>query len=186
MQAKKQKQISREYASMKNILKTLAISTPCTEDWETMDGDERKRFCGKCQLYVHNLTEYSTQEAEVLIAHGRSSGKRTCVRFYRDEKGDVVTNNCPVFLRKYKQRLIALKTAAVLFLAARGLITQALAQGLVGAPVDPRYGQGGEIGGPITPVDGPEFYNSPLGAFVALVAAGFTAMLVLLKIKTFK
>lgn len=172
---------------MKSILKTLSISTPCTEDWESMDGDERKRFCGKCQLFVHNIEEYSTQEAEILIAQGRSSDNRTCVRFYRDAKGNVVTNNCPVFLRKYKQRLIAIKTAAVLFLVARGLITQALAQGLVGAPVDPRYGQGGEVGVPsLTSTEGPQFYNSPIASLWALVAAGFTAMLVLLKIKTFK
>jgi hypothetical protein len=171
---------------MKNILKTLAISTPCTEDWDNMDGDERKRFCGKCQRHVHNLTEYSTQEAEALIAEGTSSGNRTCVRFYRDAKGRVVTNNCPVFLRRYKQRLIACKTAVVLFLVARGLITQALAQGLVGAPVDPRYGQSGEVGVPLTPAQDPDFFNSPIASFWTLIAAGFTAMLVLLKIKTFK
>lgn len=122
---------------MKNkILDTLTITTPCTQNWETMPGDERKRYCGECKLFVHDFSEYSEKEIVELIGDKDLQATRLCARIYRDGRGKLVTNNCPVFLRKYRKRILALKTAIILFLIAKGICSQALAQGLIGAPVD--------------------------------------------------
>ncbi len=124
-----------------NFLDTLTITTPCTQNWETMPGDERKRFCGKCKLFVHDFSEYSEKEIVELISEQDLEATRLCARIYRDGRGKMVTNNCPVYLRKYKKRLVAIKTAIILFLIARGIGTEVLAQGLVGAPVDGGVGR---------------------------------------------
>jgi hypothetical protein len=33
----------------------IKVASPCSEKWESMRGDERRRFCEKCQLHVHDL-----------------------------------------------------------------------------------------------------------------------------------
>lgn len=120
----------------------LTIVSPCTQKWDTMPGDDRKRFCGQCQLYVHNLTEYSKSEIEELVGEQDLESTRLCALIKLDKKGRMVTSNCPLYLRKYRQRVLAVKTAIILFLVTRGLLTEAFAQGLIGAPVSPgRLGQ---------------------------------------------
>lgn len=118
-------------------LDLLTITTPCTQNWAAMPGDDRKRFCGQCQLYVHNLSEYSQKEIQELVGDVDLTKTRMCALIKRDGRGKLVTSNCPVHLRKYRQRLLAIKAAIILLLAARGLISEAMAQGLIGAPVDP-------------------------------------------------
>jgi hypothetical protein len=38
------------------------IPKPCHEDWDTMSGDERKKFCQNCSCTVHNLTGMDHQQ----------------------------------------------------------------------------------------------------------------------------
>ena len=73
-----------------------------------MIGDERARFCGQCELNVYNLSSMSTLEAESLIA--RTEG-RLCVRYYRRKDGSIITQDCPVGLRRLKQRAARIKRA---------------------------------------------------------------------------
>jgi hypothetical protein len=73
-----------------------------------MIGDERARFCGQCELNVYNLSAMSAQEAESLIA--RTEG-RLCVRYYRRKDGSIITQDCPVGLRRLKQRAARIKRA---------------------------------------------------------------------------
>ena len=73
-----------------------------------MIGDERARFCGQCELNVYNLSAMSTLEAESLIA--RTEG-RLCVRYYRRKDGSIITQDCPVGLRRLKQRAARIKRA---------------------------------------------------------------------------
>jgi hypothetical protein len=63
--------------------------------------DERVRFCSQCNLNVYNLSGMSRQEAEALIT--KTEG-RLCVRFYRRADGSILTQNCPVGLKKIKRR----------------------------------------------------------------------------------
>jgi hypothetical protein len=89
-------------------LNNVRVAAPCPADWEGMYGNERVRFCEQCQLNVYNLSEMSRAEAEELI--GRAEG-RLCVRYYRRNDGSILTQNCPVGLRRLKRRLSRIATA---------------------------------------------------------------------------
>ena len=91
-------------------LKHLRIASPCTADWEGMVGDERRRFCGQCELHVYNLSGLTRREAEDLIT--RAEG-RLCLRFYRRADGTVLTRDCPVGLRAVRRRISRLATATL-------------------------------------------------------------------------
>ena len=89
-------------------LRNVKVASPCPAEWDRMIGDERARFCGQCELNVYNLSAMSTLEAESLIA--RTEG-RLCVRYYRRKDGSIITQDCPVGLRRLKQRAARIKRA---------------------------------------------------------------------------
>ena len=89
-------------------LNNVRVAAPCPADWDGMYGNERVRFCEQCQLNVYNLSEMSRAEAEELIC--RAEG-RLCVRYYRRNDGSILTQNCPVGLRRLKRRLSRIATA---------------------------------------------------------------------------
>ncbi len=75
------------------LLKRVRVASPCHESWDDMSGDERARFCGRCEKSVFNLSGMTAADAEELLAaHGTS----LCVRFYRRPDGTVMTADCPV------------------------------------------------------------------------------------------
>ncbi len=45
-----------------HILSQFSIPTPCSMDWESMPGDERRRFCEACGKHVHDLTAMAAAE----------------------------------------------------------------------------------------------------------------------------
>jgi hypothetical protein len=85
-------------------LDDLRIAAPCPADWDQMFSfeDKRVRFCSQCNLNVYNLSDMSRREAEDLIT--KTEG-RLCVRFYQRADGSVLTQNCPVGLKKLKSRV---------------------------------------------------------------------------------
>jgi hypothetical protein len=98
-------------------LDRVSIASPCSADWNQMVGDDKRRYCGQCQLHVHDLGAMTTAEAEALL---QNVGKgRTCVRFFRRADGKVLTKDCPVGLRQRLARTWARATAraAALWLA---------------------------------------------------------------------
>src|SRR6266404_1308658 len=82
-------------------LRNVKVASPCSADWDRMIGDERARFCGQCESNVYNLSAMSTLEAESLIARTES---RLCIRYYCPKDGSIITQDCPVGLRRLKQR----------------------------------------------------------------------------------
>jgi hypothetical protein len=102
-------------------LRQVKVASPCPADWNRMIGNERVKFCGQCELHVYNLSAMTTLEAESLIA--RTEG-RLCVRYYRRTDGSIITQDCPVGLRAFKQRVARVKRAltslALGFLAGLG------------------------------------------------------------------
>ena len=76
-----------------NPLNNLKVASPCSQDWDQMVGDNRKRYCGECKLNVFNLSGMSKTEAENLIVNAEG---RLCVRFYKRSDGSVITEDCPV------------------------------------------------------------------------------------------
>lgn len=124
------------FFTKKSAVQSIIIENPCSVRWEEMRGDETVRFCDQCKLNVHNLTGMSQKEAEQLIT---SQPKRPCVYFYRRDDGIIVTDNCPKMLRPVRNRISAYAAGALLAFS-WCLASSVSAQGLVGAPVDPRYG----------------------------------------------
>jgi hypothetical protein len=85
-----------------DLLGHVRIAEPCTANWDTMPGDERARYCAQCRLNVYNLSGMSRDEAEALV---REKEGRLCVRFYRRRDGTILTDNCPVGLRRARRCL---------------------------------------------------------------------------------
>jgi hypothetical protein len=75
-----------------NPLRSLTVASPCPEEWTRMDGDEKRRYCGRCRLHVYNLSAMTSSEAADLV-EGRDG--RLCVRFVRAHDGKVMTTDCP-------------------------------------------------------------------------------------------
>lgn len=77
-------------------LEAIHIASPCSADWNAMQGDDRARFCGTCQKNVYNLSDMTRTQAQALVAEKEGN---LCVQFYRRADGTVLTDDCPVPLR---------------------------------------------------------------------------------------
>lgn len=80
----------------------ISVATPCHVDWDTMSGDERKRFCGNCKKNVYNLSDMPEKEATSFISKEVGAGRVPCIQFYKREDGTILFDNCPVALRKVR------------------------------------------------------------------------------------
>ena len=97
-------------AKYKHPLSSVKIASPCSADWENMFGNDRRRFCGQCELNVYNLSDMTKREAEELI--NQTEG-RLCVRFFRREDGTILTRDCPVGLKAIRRRVSRLAKATL-------------------------------------------------------------------------
>ena len=119
------------------FLERVEVAAPCHADWEKMQGDERARFCQDCKLSVYNLSDMSKVDAENLL-HAYE-GKGLCVRFFRRKDGTILTDNCPVGLRRLRKIDIAkwsaiLTAASTLFYYPLRMIGQETGRQVTGAP----------------------------------------------------
>lgn len=124
-------------ADTKIALDVIQIASPCSASWDAMSGDQVRRFCGECQLHVHNLSEMSRREAEALVSgvvastsissgggSGGISGGRVCVQMQRGADGRIVTRDDRQWRAKLRRRaayvgvrtLMGLSAAAVVLL----------------------------------------------------------------------
>jgi hypothetical protein len=107
-----------------SLLSRVDVATPCRADWESMSGDDKKRFCSLCKLHVHNLSAMSEGEAEAFVRQAeveRAGGGRVCVRFYRRADGTVLTQDCPVGVAaRVRRRVVAVRGALVALVAMVG------------------------------------------------------------------
>jgi hypothetical protein len=90
-------------------LDNVRIASPCSADWDTMYGDDRKRFCKECKLNVYNLSGMTRDEAERLVTNSEG---RLCIRFYQRPDGTLITQDCPVGWARLKHRTRIYATAA--------------------------------------------------------------------------
>lgn len=74
---------------------TVAIATPCDSDWNDMHGDEKRRFCHKCSLFVYDMTRMDEREKLDLIRMAQNKD-RVCARIYTRKDGKVLTNDCRI------------------------------------------------------------------------------------------
>jgi len=103
--------MSRFYSPLENV----RIASPCSADWDSMYGDDQKRFCKECKLNVYNLSGMTREDAERLVTNADG---RLCVRFYKRPDGTIITQDCPVGWAKIKQRTRLYATAAMSMLMA--------------------------------------------------------------------
>lgn len=105
------------------MLDDVRVASPCSEDWSKMSGDDRARFCGKCEKNVYDLSAMTRAEAEAFLA--RAEG-RVCVRFYRRFDGTILTADCSRGVRRRRRRRVAAIAAGV---AGAGLLASATLRG---------------------------------------------------------
>lgn len=99
-------------------LSNIRIASPCSQKWEEMVGDERKRFCAQCQLPVYNFAAMTQVEVESLLMKAEG---RVCGRIFQRTDGTILTQDCPVGLRAVRRRVGRMVTAA--FSTILGLFT---------------------------------------------------------------
>jgi hypothetical protein len=46
------------------MLDQIKIASPCSADWDRMEGTDRVRFCGECKKNVFNLSAMTRRDAE--------------------------------------------------------------------------------------------------------------------------
>lgn len=81
------------------FLRQIRVEKPCHESWDKMGGDEKTRFCDKCQYSVNDLTAMTPEEAAARVAETRG---RICVRYLPDETGAPIYKGTPAW-----QKLVA-------------------------------------------------------------------------------
>ncbi|HKE04678.1 MAG TPA: carboxypeptidase-like regulatory domain-containing protein [Blastocatellia bacterium] len=95
----------------KNLsLDRLYIASPCSADWDEMSGDDKVRFCNRCNINVYNISALSRIQVEELIV--KSEG-RFCAKLYRRMDGTIITRDCPVGLRAVRRRVSHAASAAL-------------------------------------------------------------------------
>lgn len=75
---------------MRKIEPPLKIESPCSQDWNGMEGDERKRFCAQCGKHVFNLSAMTEREGK---AFAEETQGRECVAYVRSDEGRIVAPN---------------------------------------------------------------------------------------------
>lgn len=95
-------------AKFDSPLNNIKIASPCSQDWDSMVGGDRRRYCGECRMNVYNLSGMTRSEAEDLLLNAEG---RLCVRYYRRADGTVLTKDCPVGWANVKKRAAAFATA---------------------------------------------------------------------------
>lgn len=68
----------------------IQIPDPCDEGWDNMSGDERVRFCERCQKSVVNLSEMTDSEVRKALKDAPRQGG-LCVHVLRTQEGTLFT-----------------------------------------------------------------------------------------------
>lgn len=155
-----------------DLLDNLYIAAPCTIAWDTMQGDDRKRLCSGCSRHVFNVSDMTRNEANQFL---EENGTTQCMIFYRRQDGTIMTDNCPVGLRKLRDKAKAFAGAAAAAVAFVLSWTSALAQSAndtaSGAKKPARpFTQRGLVGEPTNPApSGFKYHGNPAGGGFILV-----------------
>ena len=96
------------------MIDNIRVASPCSADWEQMQGDDRVRHCDACNLNVYNLAAFTKAEIRALVASRKG---RLCGRIYQRGDGTVLTQNCPVGLQAVTRRISRIAGAVFAFLA---------------------------------------------------------------------
>ncbi len=106
-------------------LNNIRLAAPCNKDWDSMLGDDRVRFCNACSKNVYNISEMNSKEADAFL---RNNGVSQCMRIFRRADGTVITDNCPVGLRRIRNGFRWLRRAIASTVGLCISVTAAFAQ----------------------------------------------------------
>jgi hypothetical protein len=98
----------------KQMLNDLQIASPCSVPWSTMGetASEAVRFCGQCSKNVYDISKLTTDEAALLLQQGAAAGSLPCMQLYRRFDGTIITDDCPVGLRRIRDTWRRVKSVA--------------------------------------------------------------------------
>ncbi len=74
--------------SKKTVLDRVEVSTPCSQNWNEMFGNEKVRFCRHCAKNVHNLSAITRKQAKKLVAQSKGN---LCIQYIRRPDGRIQT-----------------------------------------------------------------------------------------------
>ena len=135
------------------LLDQVRVASPCNADWNEMLGDDRVRFCLGCEKNVFNLSAMPRQDAEALL-QARLGGEM-CVRFYERSDGTILTQDCPVGVKKKQRRKLALAVAgagAMAAAAATTFLRATTTQGVAAPMGEPSFDGRAPIGVEVQPL----------------------------------
>lgn len=96
------------------LLDVIDVASPCHVPWDQMNGDDKMRHCGQCDMTVYNLSGMTRDEATRLVSEREG---RLCIRLYRRSDGTLLTNDCPIGLRAVRRRLARIYAAVAALIA---------------------------------------------------------------------
>lgn len=70
------------------VIEEIAVPQPCSQTWESMQGDDRSRFCEQCAHSVMNLSALTKESAAALLE--KRGTARMCVRYNTDRTGQIL------------------------------------------------------------------------------------------------
>ena len=76
----------------KRRLDQLKIISPCSNDWNRMSGDEKKRFCSRCNKFVYDFSQMTQQQVDTIVSIHQG---RMCARMTRWPDGSLITLETP-------------------------------------------------------------------------------------------
>ena len=104
--------------SKKSFIDSIRVASPCSQDWDSMHGNDQVRFCDHCAKRVNNLSQMTTKDALRLV---RRSNGRLCIRYIADpntkaplfaDQLSQITRRAPGLATGVITASIALSTAA--------------------------------------------------------------------------
>lgn len=102
-----------------DILANIRIASPCPARWADMTGDDRSRFCARCEKNVYHLSGMTAEAIATLVLEKEGD---LCARFYQRPDGTMLTADCPVGVARIPRRLKRLVLASVPLLLAAALL----------------------------------------------------------------
>ena len=79
-------------SAKKRKLDRLQVVSPCSTDWDRMPGDEKKRFCSECDIFVYDFSQMTRRQVEAIVSIHRG---RVCARITRRPDGSLLTLETP-------------------------------------------------------------------------------------------
>lgn len=101
---------------------SIEVKSPCDENWDEMQGNDKVRFCSHCAKSVNNISLLTRKKAERIV---RDSGGNICVRYVKNPE-----TGRPLYAQDlYKITRRAPALAAGVVAATLGISSAAYAQG---------------------------------------------------------